>query len=562
MPAQANAVWCCSKCGAIYHKDYPRCPADGAEIVLHDRDPLVGKQIDHYVIEKVIGEGGMGRVYRGHHAMLTDKIYAIKVLLGDVAATASMRKRFEREAETASRIDHPNLVGVVDYGATTSGLPYIVMDFVEGQVLTDILVAAPMEPARVVKLARAICEGLAYAHDAGLIHRDLKPDNVIVTSGDVPRVTDFGLVLPTEEGTERLTSTGMAMGTPAYAAPEQMAGKTIDLRVDLFSLGLSMFEMLTGGKLPWEGGAMEIAAAKAHKDAPTVSQRAPDVRVAADLEALVARLLARKPDERPSSAREVIDLLDGLAVAGQRIGTHVKTMKTPITRSRQLAMLAAGVVLAAAGVGAAAWAVTKRHDAPIASPSPSPSPSPPPSPSPSPSPVAVAEAAPEIEMPVDTSTHNHSRSPHPTSPHPSHPSPRPSPHHPSPLTVAPPPPTLTTATSPAAAELTPLPPPPPPHPVELHAAIAGVEVHGSLPAADVERAVNRILPALEKCAPTSAQQITAQLTIGEARRAENVRASGGAASTCVAAALAALRTEAAPDVGDVEVSIRVAFAER
>src|SRR5262249_1586563 len=153
----------------------------------------------------------------------------------------------------------------------------------------------PIPPARVVRLARAICEGLAYAHDAGLIHRDLKPDNVIVAAGDVPRLTDFGLVITTEQEQERLTSTGMAMGTPAYAAPEQMAGKPVDLRVDLFALGLTMFEMLTGGMLPWEGVPMEIAAAKAHRDAPTIRERAPELAVPGDLEALVMRLLARTP---------------------------------------------------------------------------------------------------------------------------------------------------------------------------------------------------------------------------------------------------------------------------
>jgi serine/threonine-protein kinase len=148
-------VWCCSKCGAIYHKDFARCPADGAEIVQTDRDPLLGTHVAQYVIDELIGEGGMGRVYRAHHAQLAHKLYAVKVLLGDVAATASSRKRFANEAELASRLEHPNLVGVLDFGETESGLPYIVMELVDGLVLTDLITRAPVEAGRVVRIARA-----------------------------------------------------------------------------------------------------------------------------------------------------------------------------------------------------------------------------------------------------------------------------------------------------------------------------------------------------------------------------------------------------------------------
>src|SRR3954471_15900416 len=166
---QPRAVWCCSTCGAIYHKDYPRCPADGAEVVIAERDPLLGTQIGHYTIAKLIGEGGMGRVYLAHHANLPNKRYAFKVLLGDHSASTAMRARFTREAERASQLDHPNVVKVVDFGQTRHGLLYIVMDYVEGPSLVSLIGDTPMPPARVIALTRAICKGLIHAHATGIV---------------------------------------------------------------------------------------------------------------------------------------------------------------------------------------------------------------------------------------------------------------------------------------------------------------------------------------------------------------------------------------------------------
>ncbi len=298
----------CTICGAIYRKDYARCPGDGGAIVVADRDPQLGRRLGNYVIDELIGEGGMGRVYRAHHAHLADARYAIKVLLGDVAATASMRKRFAQEAQVASRLDHDNLVPVLDFG-TAKGLLYIVMELVEGRVLSELVAGRPMAAREVVRMATAICEGLAYVHEAGLVHRDLKPDNVIVVSttrGDIPRLTDFGLAITTEPADERLTSTGMAMGTPAYAPPEQIAGKLVDHRADLYALGASMFEMLTGGVLPWTGTVLEVATQKAQPAPPLPSKH---VSVPPALDALVSDLLRPRASDRPASARAVIERL-------------------------------------------------------------------------------------------------------------------------------------------------------------------------------------------------------------------------------------------------------------
>ena len=274
-----TAVWCCSTCGAIYHKDFPRCPNDGGEVVVSLVDPILGKTIGRYVIDRLVGEGGMGRVYEAHHTTLANKRYAVKVLLGDAGATPTMRKRFAKEAESASRLVHANVVAVTDYGATEGGLPYIVMDFLDGRSIAELIEDGPIAVPRAIRLARAMCEGLVYAHEAGVVHRDLKPANVIVVrtpAGDeVPRIADFGLAQTVDDKDARLTTTGMAMGTPAYAAPEQMAGKRVDHRADLYALGMTMFEMLSGGVLPFKGGPMDVAHREGAPRSAGVPRRVP-----------------------------------------------------------------------------------------------------------------------------------------------------------------------------------------------------------------------------------------------------------------------------------------------
>ena len=324
---QPRAVWCCSTCGAIYHKDFPRCPADGAEVVMADRDPLLGTAIGHYTIEKLIGEGGMGRVYLAHHMNLPNKRYAFKVLLGDHSASAMMRARFTREAERASQLDHPNVARVVDFGQTARGLLYIVMDYVEGPSLVSLIGDLPMSPGRVIGLSRAICKGLVYAHAAGIVHRDLKPENILVASGlegEIPRLVDFGLAMSIDQSDARLTESGMTMGTPAFAAPEQLSGKPIDHRADLYALGMTMFEMLTGGLAPFDGHMMEVVSARTTRDAPRISERAPSLSIPPELDDIVARLTRRKPAERYANAREVIEALDAVHLGPEaRVPTEV-----------------------------------------------------------------------------------------------------------------------------------------------------------------------------------------------------------------------------------------------
>ncbi|MEZ4361454.1 MAG: protein kinase [Kofleriaceae bacterium] len=307
----------CSKCLAIYRSEFTRCPVDGAHIVDSLVDPMLGVTVaEHYQIDEPIGVGSSGRVYLAHHSRLAQRRFALKILFGDLAATASARMRFSHEAESASRLAHPNLVSVVDFGRTPAGLLYLAMDFIEGPTLGSVIAReGPLPQDRAVRIGLQLCRGLAHAHDLGLIHRDFKPDNILVSKdahGDVPRVVDFGIALSADlDGDPRLTATGITLGTPAYAAPEQTADGEIDHRADLFALGVTMYEMLTG-KLPFDGSMVEMMRRNATGDAPPMNERNPNVQVTPALQYVVSKLMARDPNDRYQSAREALEALSEL----------------------------------------------------------------------------------------------------------------------------------------------------------------------------------------------------------------------------------------------------------
>ena len=589
-----------------------------------DRDPLLGTSVGNYAIERLIGEGGMGRVYLAHHTNLPNKRYAFKVLLGDHAASTAMRTRFTREAERASQLDHPNVVKVVDFGQTKHGLLYIVMDYVDGPSLVSLIGSAAMPPAQVIALARDICLGLIYAHDAGIVHRDLKPENILVSAGPtgpVPRIVDFGLALSVDHSDERLTESGMTMGTPLFAAPEQLLGRPLDHRADLFALGMTMFEMLTGGLTPIDGHMMEIVAAKTARDTPRISERAPELEVPAELDNLVARLTRRRPSERYASARDVIEALDRIRlpatgkrskkqprgsaqrdaaqlreVAGRRAMSIPGVRRSdsepgerpsePMVRfSRRGAAppeaqvptgeiahrparrkwLAVGLV-SACGLAGALWLAVGGSAPPPGADAAEPPGSPPiaSSAAPAGAPAAAAEAQTaaeatrreaEIEMPGDPDPAIPGRRrPHQRAARPLHDDviaaePARPPAAPSAPTVSGP-----RGGAPPAG--------PSRRPRDLRARLDHIDVTGSLPVSAVQRAIQRAWPAIASCAPVSPGAVVARFTIGEARRALGVAASGALPATraCIAAALAEVRTEAAPDVGDVAVTVRIVFA--
>jgi serine/threonine-protein kinase len=269
-------------------------------------------------------------------------------------ADPKVAQRFEREAELAGRLHHPNVVGVVDVG-DVEGTRYMVMDFAEGPDLARLLDEAPMRPERIIHLVRQMLEGLYHAHEQGLIHRDFKPENVIIERDahgvELPRIVDFGIALLREggdstDGIGRLTTNGLVLGTPHYMAPEQAVADPIDHRIDLFALGIVIYEMLSG-QLPFEGRGAEVARANLLLDPPPIAKRVEHLEVDPLLEAFARRLMAKSRDHRPATAkaaRELLDLIErDRSMAARALGVPVaRSGRTPAATEPVIAEDGAG----------------------------------------------------------------------------------------------------------------------------------------------------------------------------------------------------------------------------
>jgi serine/threonine-protein kinase len=278
------------------------------------------EQVGQYTLNRKLGVGGMGEVWLAEHRLLK-RPCAVKFIRPEFATHPATAARFEREVRAVTGLTHFNTVRVYDYGRADDGSFYYVMEYLDGPTLEALVKrAGPLDPARAVYLLRQVCGALAEAHAAGLVHRDLKPGNVIVaTLGgqlDVAKLLDFGLVHDLSAATDdRLTQAGVVMGTPAYMSPEQAAGESaVDARGDLYSLGAVAFFLLTG-RPPFEG--------RTHGQFLTahLTQAPPDVRtirpdVPADLAAVVARCLAKNPAERFQSAADLDRALAACGCAG------------------------------------------------------------------------------------------------------------------------------------------------------------------------------------------------------------------------------------------------------
>ena len=300
----------CPTCSVEYPDTERFCPKDGAAL----RSPagsstdLVGSILaERYLILERLGAGGMGRVYRAEHVKM-GRVCAIKVLHPSMARDADAISRFNREAANASRIEHPNVAAIYDFGETSDGLLYLAMQYIEGQTLTSLMNAnGPLSPLRVSDIIRQAAEGLHAAHAMGIVHRDLKPDNIMVSTNaegmDSVKVVDFGIAKSTGE-ISKVTRTGVVGGTPEYMSPEQLAGEVVDGRSDLYSLALIAFNMLSGEAAFPAQSTRSAMVMRLTQPARTLAAVRPDVGWPNELEVALSRALDRDPERRYQSTRD------------------------------------------------------------------------------------------------------------------------------------------------------------------------------------------------------------------------------------------------------------------
>jgi serine/threonine-protein kinase len=276
---------------------------------------MVGRVfLGRYEIVRLLGEGGMGRVYLAKQADLGRQV-VVKVMHEHVAADPKFRDRFQRETKIMARFQHPYAVTLYDASLDSPEGPCIIMEYIRGITLDDLLLRnTRLSPVRVSRLLEQICEVLQAAHGEGIIHRDLKPANIMVVDPDTPyekiKVMDFGLAKladPQRFSVERVTDTNIefAVGTPGYICPEQVRGEQMDHRGDLYSIGIILYELLTG-RLPFDRrSTMDVLLAHATESPPSFSERGADAWVPAGIEAVVVACLAKNAADRPQSARDL-----------------------------------------------------------------------------------------------------------------------------------------------------------------------------------------------------------------------------------------------------------------
>ena len=288
---------------------------------------LVGTMFGPYLVQDRLGGGAMGVVFRAVH-IDTNRTIALKVLRPDLLDETVTVKRFVREARIASRLGHPHIGGVFEL--VQAGARYgLARELVEGEALTTLL-TMPLPPERVTLLVGQLLRGLEHAHAMGLVHRDLKPDNILVewrNGRDHARIIDFGIAIVRDGGPEsvaRLTGAGQIIGTPAYMSPEQARAEELDTRSDLYSVGVMMYEMLAGA-LPFDGRPVDVLAAKLKRDPPPFADK---LLVDPLLERVCMKLLARDPAQRFATAREALTVLELLATDRAAAGLSLGIMDT------------------------------------------------------------------------------------------------------------------------------------------------------------------------------------------------------------------------------------------
>ncbi|MEC9071758.1 MAG: serine/threonine-protein kinase, partial [Myxococcota bacterium] len=299
----------CPTCHESFDGDAEVCPADGSKLIKvgQNAEDRIGQKIeDKYEIKALLGAGGMGGVYRAYQTSM-DREVAIKLIHRSFSDDGTAVRRFLQEAKGASRLNHPNIITLFEFGQTKDRELYLVMELLEGDTLEKLVRrTGAMDPKRVVAMGSQICDALQHAHDNDLIHRDLKPDNIMVLSGagrhgEFVKVLDFGIAkVRSVEGAESLTRTGMVCGTPSYMSPEQARDQPLDHRSDIYSIGVVLYEMLSGA-LPFTGGTpIDMLMAHVSKAPRSLREAFPELDIPQRLDEVVLSCLAKAPEDRPT----------------------------------------------------------------------------------------------------------------------------------------------------------------------------------------------------------------------------------------------------------------------
>lgn len=299
-------------------------------------DPLLGQLVSgRYRIKQLLGTGGMGQVYLAEHEAIQKNV-ALKVLHLHYSKKADIVTRFRQEAISASRIKHPNVLEVFDFGQLEDGSFYLAMEFLEGCDLADDLKRRQkLDTGRALSIAMQICRALSAAHKQGVVHRDMKPENVFLQrtadGEEIVKIVDFGIaqlrsddeLAERAEPKRRLTKTGMIFGTPEYMAPEQAAGRKIDLRVDVYAVGVILYELFSGA-VPFTGDSfLEVLNKHLSEAPPKMSTFAPELHLSQELEAVIERALAKRPEDRYSTmgdfAQALLSTPEGTSYGSARL---------------------------------------------------------------------------------------------------------------------------------------------------------------------------------------------------------------------------------------------------
>ena len=336
----------CPQCGAEYDLDQRFCPKDGTTLRLQNATgDLVGSIIaDRYHVLRKLGEGGMGQVYLAEHVKMGRKS-AVKVMNPAMVKDADAISRFNREASNASKINNPHVADIYDFGETPEGMIYLAMEFVDGPSLTKLIEdqgAATLPTARTAAIVRQTAEALAAAHDMGIVHRDLKPDNIMIArerdGSDCVKVVDFGIAKAADNAAQKVTKTGLVVGTPEYMSPEQLAGDKLDGRSDIYALGLVAFAMLTG-RLPFPAETVQESMIMRLTEPPKkLSEMRPEVGWTREVQAVLDRALERDAAARYTNAgdfgRDFARALEQMV--GPRVATTQAMEPVPQTKVREL----------------------------------------------------------------------------------------------------------------------------------------------------------------------------------------------------------------------------------